>query len=463
MSLFQAEPFLIGLKEGAKLSIAFLVVRAYLLGLKREWLLWFSRLLVVVLPILSGLCLFLPVTPKTQSYISLSVGYSFGLLYLLSLGFLYSEARGEDLFGVLSPLIVNRVTLSAFMVIAGALFVLPDLSGSLLYVKTQAELKESLGPFLNMLGAFGVSAFSLYFLLKNRSERLVSLVGLPQCLLVLALIKLIGGGTRGFTELSLIPSVQKGLMKLIHDIVHQTFVTLMVPDHPILKTTTWNFIGILFGERVSLWLSLFVLFVPLFAFVMSYLNSPVEVPEGIELPAQRRKYKRQIKNKRLLRAVPVFLFMALIVINWFAQRNEEITRLYNPEPKPVVAEDNKVVIPISSPGEDLRDGAVHKFTVDVKGEDIRFFIIKRDDGSLVACLDACEVCPPEGYAQGEGYLVCLYCRTPINIQSLGKSGGCNPIPLKALITDRDVQIALGELYRKWEFVKTKHSKSTIKR
>jgi uncharacterized membrane protein len=57
--------------------------------------------------------------------------------------------------------------------------------------------------------------------------------------------------------------------------------------------------------------------------------------------------------------------------------------------------------------------------------------------------------------------VCLYCRTPINIQSLGKAGGCNPIPLRALVTAKNVEIDVDELVRKWDYVKTGKSKNLI--
>jgi hypothetical protein len=59
-----------------------------------------------------------------------------------------------------------------------------------------------------------------------------SFFALPQLLLFFAMVKLFGSGIKGITELSLIPSVQRGFMKFIHDFVHQTFVMLMVPDHP---------------------------------------------------------------------------------------------------------------------------------------------------------------------------------------------------------------------------------------
>ncbi len=462
MSLFQAEAFGVGLKEGAKILLALLVVRTYLLNQNRKGLYRVVLFFLLLCLFISGASLFFPSTTETSAIVVKAVGYSFGLYYLLALALLYSASKG-DIWGGLGPVMKGRVFqwFSAFLL--SALFVIPDLSGSLLFIKGQALLKESSMPFVSMGAGFVLVVFAGYALLKERVRGLTALFELPQVVLFLALLKLLGGGTGGFAELTLIPAVQKGLMKLIHDIVHQTFVTIMVPDHPILKTTTWNFIGILFGERIALWLSLVVLFVPLLAFVLSYLNAPVEVPSTIEPASRRRKYKKEVKTRRLMRAVPVFVFMLFLLINWFSQRGEAISRLYNPEPRPVVAEKGRVVIPISAPDEDLRDGALHKYTVEIEGQSIRFLIVKREDGSLSVCLDACEICPPEGYAQGEGHLVCLYCRTPINIQSLGKAGGCNPIPLKALVTDRDIQIETSELLKKWQQVKTRQSRNILER
>ncbi len=462
MSVFQAEAFVVGLKEGTKVAFAYLFVRAYLDSCNKKYLLRFLWAAFFIVFTVSLFSLKFPDAPQTKDLLTKAVGYNFALLYMLSLGLLYSKT-GVDIWGPLKALFRKRFIEVLILILLVTVFALPDLSATVVYTKSQVRLKESILPALNLLMALLIAFCLFYLFLRKKTSFLSKMVELPELILVLALIKLAGGGTGGFANLSLIPTVQNGLTKLIHDIVHQTFITIMVPDHPILKTTTWNFIGIFFSQKVALWISLVVLFLPLGAFLISYLNKPIEVPEEIELPARRRKFIRSVKNRRLLHTMPVVLFMFFILSNWFVEKGQEGLRLYNPEPQPLVAESDRVIIPISSPGTDLRDGLVHKYTVEIDGENIRFLIIKRDDGTLVACLDACEICPPDGYAQAEGHMVCLYCRTPINIQSLGKAGGCNPIPLKALVTDKDVQIKVSELLEKWNLVKTGKSKVTIKR
>lgn len=79
--------------------------------------------------------------------------------------------------------------------------------------------------------------------------------------------------------------------------------------------------------------------------------------------------------------------------------------------------------------------------------------VKKTDGTLSVCLDACEICPPDGYGQKGDSLVCIYCGTPIHLDSLGKPGGCNPIPLSASIEGGFVKIELDEVLKKWGFVK----------
>ncbi|RME64795.1 MAG: DUF2318 domain-containing protein, partial [Nitrospirae bacterium] len=281
----------------------------------------------------------------------------------------------------------------------------------------------------------------------------------PQFFLISALLKLISGTG---TEFSLVRAVQKGLTKFNHDIIHQTFVTIMVPDHPILTTTAWNFIGFFFSDTFTIYTTLLVLWVPLVLFIVRYYNAPVPVPEDMGKGPRRRLYIKSVKMARLRKLLPVVVVALYVVGAWFSGRASSVQALYNPEPLPLVVEGEVISIPISDQKWDLRDGALHKFVVNVKGQDIRFFVFQRPDGSLVACLDACEICPPEGYAQSERFMVCLYCRTPIDFESLGRAGGCNPIPLNATVTDKDVRVRVDELLKKWTSVKKGKTKEVIR-
>jgi uncharacterized membrane protein len=110
---------------------------------------------------------------------------------------------------------------------------------------------------------------------------------------------------------------------------------------------------------------------------------------------------------------------------------------------------------------DVMDGMVHKFSLLMDGETVVLLAVRKPDGKLAVCLDACEICPPDGYGQSEDEVVCIYCKTPIPIETLGRAGGCNPIPLDAEVSDVDIRIRVDEIARKWMEVTTGESKKGI--
>jgi len=60
-------------------------------------------------------------------------------------------------------------------------------------------------------------------------------------------------------------------------------------------------------------------------------------------------------------------------------------------------------------------------------------------------LDACEICGPVGFYKTSQGVTCKNCAAPINPQSMGMPGGCNPIPLKAQVSGDAVIISEAEL------------------
>ncbi len=453
MSQFAREALFIGIKEGLKLSFTLFLVLSYfrnsgLGGLKK-----FLSAAVLIVFAASLLLMTASAGAEVRDIVVKSIGYSFGLFYLFSLGALF-HATGTDMLGPLSRLAQKNIVLVPLVFLLTFLYYVPDMAGSSLYV---ADLFFMSGRriliFLLAGSGLVLSLLAFLFVVRRKHLRLpAALFGLPQVLLILALIKLTTGGVKGFTELSLIPSVQAGLVKLIHDVVHQTFVMVMVPDHPILTTTAWNFIGILFGKTVTLWLSLIILALPLLIFIKKHFSEQMPVPPELERGASRRMYIKSFRDTRLLKSIPVFAFLLVILTVWFVQKGDSKITLYNPDPKPVAADAGILTIPLHAPGNDLLDGNLHKFSLTVQGETYRLLIMKKPDGALSLCLDACEICQPEGYAQGREHIVCLYCKTPIPFETVGKPGGCNPIPLAALVTDKDVKVEVPEIERKWRTV-----------
>jgi uncharacterized membrane protein len=74
----------------------------------------------------------------------------------------------------------------------------------------------------------------------------------------------------------------------------------------------------------------------------------------------------------------------------------------------------------------------------------RFFAISLN-GEVRVCLDACEICGDKGYFEHGGAMVCRNCMSPIALNSVGRSGGCNPIPLPSHAVGGKVTVSASDL------------------
>lgn len=458
MSRFVLEALFIGVKEGLKLSLCAVLASSYLRSAGLEHL---RRPLVAGLTavfLASFGVMTVDVSVELRETIVKLIGYVFGLFYFFSLGALFHET-GTDLLGPLAGAVRARTVLASLTVLLTVLYFVPDMAGSSLYVSDLAFMSGRRASIMAAAGAgFGLSLAGAYGTVRALRPDLSRMYGLPQLLLSLALIKLLAGGVRGFAELSLIPAVQAGLMKLVHDVVHQGFVFAMVPDHPIISTTAWNFVGFLFRETAGLWLSLVLLVLPLALFIVKHFSAPAAVPAEVTASARKRLFLKALRDERVLKSLPVTAFLLCIISVWFVQKGEGTAGLYNPDPRPVIAEDGVVTIPLQSPLADLRNGKIHKFSLTAGDEVMRLLIMKKPDGLVTVCLDACEICAPDGYGQAKEHVVCLYCNTPIPFETVGKPGGCNPIPIPARITDKDVRIEVAAIAQQWAVMKSGQAK-----
>jgi FTR1 family protein len=100
---------------------------------------------------------------------------------------------------------------------------------------------------------------------------------------------------------------------------------------------------------------------------------------------------------------------------------------------------------LSIPVTDVSDGDLHRYAVTLDGKEIRFLVFKKPDGKLVTVLDACEICGPVGFYRSGNQIICKNCSAPINAQSMGQSGGCNPIPLKSSTNGGQIVVSQADL------------------
>jgi high-affinity iron transporter len=92
----------------------------------------------------------------------------------------------------------------------------------------------------------------------------------------------------------------------------------------------------------------------------------------------------------------------------------------------------------------LADGRMHFFEAPLGEGSVRFFAI-RVAGEVHTNLDACEICGPIGYFLEGGAAVCRNCTSPIALTSLGRGGGCNPIPVRSRVEGPRVVVDVADL------------------
>ena len=88
---------------------------------------------------------------------------------------------------------------------------------------------------------------------------------------------------------------------------------------------------------------------------------------------------------------------------------------------------------LSIEAQKLRDGDLHRFAwISAEGKVVRFFVIDRFPGewSPAVVFDACLLCGDTGYAMQGDQVVCIACGVRLFRPNVGKSGGCNPVPIE---------------------------------
>jgi high-affinity iron transporter len=94
---------------------------------------------------------------------------------------------------------------------------------------------------------------------------------------------------------------------------------------------------------------------------------------------------------------------------------------------------------------DLPQGELQRYAANVNGTRVRFLLYRKPDNKIASVFDACQICGGIGFYKGASGLICKNCAAPINPQSVGQSGGCNPIPLQSVQDGDSVVISLSDL------------------
>ena len=162
-------------------------------------------------------------------------------------------------------------------------------------------------------------------------------------------------------------------------------------------------------------------------------RQPVDLPAS---GAARRKALWTARRERLWMAsvyVCSFIFIVMVTAGFIYEKSASAL-----SPATAVSFVNgQVAVPLSQ----VYDGDLHRYEAKIGEVEVRFWIYQKPDGKIATLFDACEICGPVGFYKGPNGIVCKNCAAPINPQSVGMPGGCNPVPLKAEVTNDAVIIS----------------------
>ncbi len=161
-------------------------------------------------------------------------------------------------------------------------------------------------------------------------------------------------------------------------------------------------------------------------------RQPVDLPAA---GAARRKALWSARRERLWMAsvyASSFVFIVLVTAEFVYAKNAS---KLSPATE-LTFTNGQVSVPLSQ----VSDGDLHRFAVNESGTEVRFWLYRKPDGKIATVFDACEICGAVGFYKGPEGVVCKNCAAPINPQSVGMAGGCNPIPLQAEVSSDTVTI-----------------------
>jgi high-affinity iron transporter len=166
-------------------------------------------------------------------------------------------------------------------------------------------------------------------------------------------------------------------------------------------------------------------------------RQPAPLPES---PAARRKALWSARRERLWMVsvyATSFVFILMVTAEFIYAKS---VSALSPAVQ-VTFVNGQVSIPLSQ----VSDGDLHRFAATEDGAEVRFWLYKKPDGKVASVFDACEICGAVGFYKSPQGVICKNCAAPINAQSVGTTGGCNPIPLKSEVTSDAVIIQEADL------------------
>jgi high-affinity iron transporter len=158
------------------------------------------------------------------------------------------------------------------------------------------------------------------------------------------------------------------------------------------------------------------------------------VPESASAAERRKAVWTARKERSWMASVYGFSFVFIALITAEFIYTKSVSAL-SPATE-INFTNGQVKIPLAK----VADGDLHRYQAQENGTQIRFWLYQKPDGTIATVFDACQICGAVGFYKSGNGVVCKNCAAPINPQSVGTAGGCNPVPLKATQTADSVII-----------------------
>ncbi|MBI2997580.1 MAG: DUF2318 domain-containing protein [Deltaproteobacteria bacterium] len=336
----------------------------------------------------------------------------------------------------------NEILEGSLMLVAAALV------GSLLVWMWRAgrtlkqRMEARLGAVSSGGSGLGLFLFTFLMILREGVETVLFLFALSSTIGANAMYNMVGGGLglllafvfgffliRGSLRINLRSFfATTGLVlallvfKLIANGLHEFFEVGLLPS----TETVLSVVGFLTKENTSIVILIALIVLPALTMLQDAWGKRIEVDASLSPPEQRKIKAEALRLRKWTTAaagvalgISYLLGMSLVV---------SASRGYDPTPVPVRFQET-IRIPLG----DLSGQRMAKYTVKADGVDVRFFIVRSQDGKVAVALDACNICPLKGYFHDSDQVICRNCGAPIAFDTIGTPGGCNPVPLKAVV------------------------------
>ena len=280
---------------------------------------------------------------------------------------------------------------------------------------------QGLGLWVGALAGLALAAvFAVLFMRGTLRVPLKPFFSLTSAVLLLIAVQLVIGGLHELSEGQFLPSSR----------MEMALVGPLVKNELLLFTLT--------VALASAWL----LLAPVAPGAAPRSGAPkagaTPAGSGPEARLERAVAARERSRRRWTGLVGLAVVAILSVA--FVQRSRVPDR---PRAEPLRAESGILHVAAAL----LADGHAHFFETslgDSTAPPVRFFALKVGDAYRV-CADACVICGDKGYYEDHGMLICRNCTSPIAPNSIGRPGGCNPVPLPDALEGGVLKVRLADL------------------